>query len=234
MSPTFERVQVLIMWLLFLLSAWLEPGSARSLLKLKLNPSRIPLKEAKNPIWRDPPGNIFRNPKSKLPQIPSASDSDPKVLRKLIKKFEPRYMSITKPRENATRERQSLSRRKIFAQMPEDLKNLQFTVPGSDRELGGRASKKLRLWLWNLTSCKVLPLWRDFGSTIWPRYVNIGQCQSRKTCSYPKGMQCKPSKYKRIYTLFWVCSERIRKIKGTRCIWVPYPTDVIEKCKCSC
>ena len=234
MSTTFERAQMVITWLLLILSSWVDTGSARSLLKLKSSPGRIPLKETVNPIWRDPPGNHFRDPKSKLPQIPSPLQSDPKELRKIIRKFEPLYMSITKPPELNTTEEQTISRREIFARMPAELKNLHFTVPGSERELGERASKKLRLWLWNLSSCKVLPLWKDFGPTIWPRYVNIGQCQMKKTCSYPKGMQCKPAKYKRIYTLFWVCSEQIRKRKGTRCIWVPYPTDAIQKCKCSC
>lgn len=192
----------------------------------------MPLKADEDAIWRDPPGKLFRqisNP------VPSPLDSDPKELRKIIKKFEPRYMSVTKPRETNKTEVQTFTRREIFARMPAELKNLHFTVPGSERELGGRASRKLRLWLWNLSSCKVLPLWKDFGPAIWPRYVNIGQCEAKKTsCSYPKGMQCKPAKYKRIYTLFWVCSEQFRKRKGTRCLWVPYPTDVIEKCKCSC
>ncbi len=231
MSTTFDRAQMLITWLLLVLSLRLHTGSARSF--LKPIPQRIPLKAVENPIWRDPPGKLFHDPKSKLPQLPSPLDSDPKELRKIIKKFEPRYMSITKPDENATQE-QTFTRREIFARLPTELKNLHFTVPGTGRELGGRASKKLRLWLWNLTSCKVLPLWKDFGPTIWPRYVNIGQCQMKKTCSYPTGMQCKPVKYKRIYTLFWVCSEQIRRLKSTRCIWVPYPTDVIQECKCSC
>ena len=230
MSTTLTRTLLLVTWLLLVISLRFDAGSARSFPRPSLR--KIPLKEVEDPIWREPPGTLFRNPKSKLSQEPSPLDSDPKKLRKIIKKFEPLYMSITKPDENVTEE--TFSRREIFARMPAELKNLHFTVPGTERELGGRASKKLRLWLWNLTSCKVLPLWKDFGPTIWPRYVNIGQCQGKKTCSYPAGMQCKPAKYKRIFTLFWVCSEQFRKRQGTDCIWVPYPTDVIEKCKCSC
>ena len=228
MPITFERVLIFIWLLALLLCSWLDSGSARSLLKMQSSRWKIPLKEVKNPIWRDPPGKLFEHQ-----SFPSPENSNPKELKKRIKKFDPRYMSITKPKENATEE-QTFSRREIFARMPAELKNLHFTVPGSDRELGGRASRKLRLWLWNLSSCTVLPLWKDFGPTIWPRYVNIGQCQVKKTCSYPKGMGCKPVKYKRIYTLFWVCSEQFRKRNGTPCIWVPYPTDVIEECKCSC
>jgi noggin len=231
MSITIERGVMLITWLLLVMSSWFDTGSARSFPKPSLQ--KIPLKEVEDPIWRKPPGKLFGNAGSGPPQVPSPLDADPKKLRTIIKKFEPRYMSIVKPDENTTEE-QTFTRREIFARMPAELKNLHFTVPGTERELGGRASKKLRLWLWNLTSCKALPLWKDFGPTIWPRYVNIGQCQGKKTCSYPAGMQCKPAKYKRIYTLFWVCSEQFRKRNGTKCIWVPYPTDVIEKCKCSC
>ena len=232
MSVAFKPLQVMLTWFLLVLFSQFDIGFARGLLRLKPSPWKIPLKEAENPIWRDPPGELFRQQKGKLSQVPNP---DPNELKKIIKKFEPRYMSITKPDENVTKaEGQTFKRREIFARMPAGLKNLHFTVPGSERELGGRASRKLRLWLWNLSSCNVLPLWKDFGPTIWPRYVNIGQCEMKNSCSYPSGMQCKPAKYKRIYTLFWVCSEQIRKRKGTLCIWVPYPTDVIEKCKCSC
>ena len=231
-SSIFKRLQVLLIWFLLVLASQFDTGFARALLKLRPSPWKIPLKEAENPIWRDPPGELFRQQKSKLLQVPNPDSNE---LKKIIKKFEPRYMSIAKPDGNATEvEAQTFKRREIFARMPAELKNMHFTVPGSDRELGGRASRKLRLWLWNLSSCKVLPLWKDFGPTIWPRYVNIGQCETKNSCSYPSGMKCKPAKYKRIYTLFWVCSEQIRKRKGTLCIWVPYPTDVVEKCKCSC
>lgn len=233
MSTTFERLQILFTWVLLILASSLASGEARGL-NPKSSSWKIPLKADENPVWRDPPGKVFRQPKNTFRNpLPSPLESNPKDLRKIIKKFEPRYMSIEKPKENST-EGETFSRRAIFARMPAELKNLHFTVPGSDRELGSRASRKLRLWLWNLSSCKVLPLWKDFGPTIWPRYVNIGQCEMKKTCSYPKGMRCKPAKYKRIYTLFWVCSQQILKKKGTLCIWIPFPTDVIEKCKCSC
>lgn len=200
---------------------------------LKSKPWKIPLKSVKHFIVRKTPDELFPQPLHLKPELPNAKDFNLRKLRKLIQKFEPRFMSISRPKSNRTRT-PSLSRRKIFAVMPNDLKNLQFTVPGSDRELGERASKKLRLWLWNRTRCTVLPLWKDFGPRVWPRYVNLGQCDRKKTCSYPEGMSCKPSKYKRIHTLYWVCSKTNILRGKSRCIWVRFPSDVIVKCQCSC
>ena len=235
MSASVACVQIVLLLLAIILRP--DSGAARGFKAPKtMRPwQSIPLKAEENPIYRDPPGKIFRQTKNKFAfPIPNARQANPKELLKKIKKFEPLYMSIEKPAAENTTDKNTFSRRQIFARMPTELKNLHFTVPGSERELGSRASRKLRLWLSNLASCPVLPLWKDFGPTIWPRYVNIGQCSTKKTCSYPKGMRCKPTKHKRIYTLFWVCSETIRMRKGSLCIWVPYPTDVIEKCKCSC
>lgn len=155
-------------------------------------------------------------------------------LKKILGEFDARYESVKKPRYNATRGggEATLSRKELLASMPSELKNRQFTLFGSERELGTRASKKLRLWLWSVSSCSVLPRWKDSGPTIWPRYINMGQCP-QKSCSYPKGMKCTPSKYKRIPRLWWFCNRRIAT-DASPCTWAKFYTKVVEKCTCGC
>lgn len=198
------------------------------------------LKAEEHPVWGESPSKIFRPGANNLPNPdPNSSDLDSRKLRKLIGNYDARYMSVMQPQNNGTNVDAVFgrirSRKELLSKMPSELKSLQFSVPGWERELGNRASKKLRLWLWSTSSCPVLPLWKDFGTSHWPRYINVGQCSQKKTCSFPEGMKCKPSKFKRIRTLWWYCNERLRKLsKGSPCFWVKFESNVVEECKCSC
>ncbi|EDO36952.1 predicted protein, partial [Nematostella vectensis] len=111
--------------------------------------------------------------------------------------------------------------------MPEGLRKLDFQMPGEGRNLGPKASRKLQLWLWELSSCPVYQKWKDQGQLIWPRYRNIGRCSRKSTCSYPGGMKCKRSKTKRVALLRWFC-------RGKLCQWLKFFVSVITECSCQC
>lgn len=87
----------------------------------------------------------------------------------------------------------------------------------------------VRFLLWNLTRCTVEPLWKDFGSNVWPRYVNLGKCSGKPTCSIPSGMKCRPSEEKNLRLLYWFCPKNAK-----RCYWTSFGTKVIRTCSCSC
>ncbi|EHB11121.1 Noggin [Heterocephalus glaber] len=81
------------------------------------------------------------------------------------------------------------------------------------------------MWLWSQTFCPVLYAWNDLGSRFWPRYVKVGSCFSKRSCSVPEGMLCKPSKSVHLTVLRWRCQRR----GGQRCGWIPIQYPIISE-----
>ncbi|KFV18785.1 Noggin, partial [Tauraco erythrolophus] len=96
--------------------------------------------------------------------------------------------------------------------------------------LSKKLRRKLQMWLWSQTFCPVLYTWNDLGSRFWPRYVKVGSCYSKRSCSVPEGMVCKPAKSVHLTILRWRCQRR----GGQRCTWIPIQYPIISECKCSC
>ena len=107
-------------------------------------------------------------------------------------------------------------------------------MPGMKRYLGPKASKKLQLWLWQVSHCSVLQKWEDFGVRYWPRHINVGKCSKKATCSFPSGMRCRVSGKKRVGVLRWFCLDRFAERKDTKCRWVKFLYPVTTACRCSC
>ncbi|KFV49655.1 Noggin, partial [Gavia stellata] len=102
--------------------------------------------------------------------------------------------------------------------------------PGKKHRLSKKLRRKLQMWLWSQTFCPVLYTWNDLGSRFWPRYVKVGSCYSKRSCSVPEGMVCKPAKSVHLTILRWRCQRR----GGQRCTWIPIQYPIISECKCSC
>ncbi|ELR49096.1 Noggin, partial [Bos mutus] len=114
-----------------------------------------------------------------------------------------------------------------------EIKALEFSeglAPGKKQRLSKKLRRKLQMWLWSQTFCPVLYAWNDLGSRFWPRYVKVGSCFSKRSCSVPEGMVCKPSKSVHLTVLRWRCQRR----GGQRCGWIPIQYPIISECKCSC
>nr|CDS33550.1 bone morphogenetic protein antagonist noggin [Hymenolepis microstoma] len=93
--------------------------------------------------------------------------------------------------------------------------NLNFTiyndVPGVGRQethLTEKEADVLRKWLVQKADCPVQYVWRDNGNRYWPRWIRHAVCKEGVACSWPSGMQCKPSGTKTLTLLRWVCSKQ--------------------------
>ncbi|CAK6962932.1 noggin-2-like [Scomber scombrus] len=119
-------------------------------------------------------------------------------------------------------------------------------------------ASSVRAWLVRSAACGLRYQWVDLGAAYWPRWLRQTHCEGSdggRSCSFPRGMDCRRAQTTHLKILAWHCLE-IReggdgssKIKadwsdgstemGTseavrRCLWrqVPYP--VVTACTCSC
>ncbi|XP_020641656.3 noggin [Pogona vitticeps] len=219
-----------------LLGLRLAPGACQHYLHIRPAPSdNLPLVDL-----IEHPDPLF-DPKEK--------DLNDTLLRSLLgTHFDPAFMAVSLPEERLggddLAELDLLLRQRPSGAMPGEIKSLEFAEGGgglSPQGGGGgggskkhRLSKKLRrklqLWLWSQTFCPVLYTWNDLGSRFWPRYVKVGSCFSKRSCSVPEGMVCKPAKSVHLTILRWRCQRR----GGQRCTWIPIQYPIIAECKCSC
>lgn len=192
------------------------------------------------PAKRDTTGpkNVFIEVPSYFPS-PQAQDLNPVFLRKMLgKDADSQYVAVTKEqvllrKQNDSRELQ-VYRKLLVRSMPKNIKDLDFTMPGLKKNLGPRASRKLQLWLWKMSSCPVMSKWKYFGVRYWPPWRNVGRCAKKPSCSFPKGMRCKKAETKNIAALRWVCKPRKSKSPRVYCQWMKTSLAVITKCKCMC
>lgn len=195
-------------------------GAARDKLKLKIPPE--PPSYPSDPLQSDRDLDLM---KGKLGQD---YDQDRTALNKdevLMKKH-----NATKPQALGN----EFVRKMLTKSMPEEIKNLDFKMPGMKRYLGPKASKKLQLWLWQVSYCSVVPKWKDLGVRYWPRHINVGRCSKKATCSFPSGMRCRVAKTKNMGVLRWHCLDRFVPRNDTTCIWLKFFHPVITECKCKC
>ncbi len=102
---------------------------------------------------------------------------------------------------------------------------------GKKRKASKKLKRRLQMWLWSYSFCPVLYAWNDLGARFWPRFVRAGSCYSKRSCSVPEGMVCKPATSTHITLLRWRCVQRRGALK---CTWIPVQYPIITECKCSC
>lgn len=229
-------------WLVTLCASWVallglrpEPGAGQHYLHIRPAPSdNLPLVDL-----IEHPDPLF-DPKEK--------DLNDTLLRSLLgAHFDPHFMAVALPEERLggaggedLAELDLLLRQRPSGAMPGEIKSLEFAEGplaaaaaaggGRKHRLSKKLRRKLQLWLWSQTFCPVLYAWNDLGSRFWPRYVKVGSCFSKRSCSVPEGMVCKPAKSGHLTILRWRCQRR----GGQRCAWIPIQYPVIAECKCSC
>lgn len=185
-------------------------------------------------------------PSDSLPLVDLKEDPDPVFdpkerdlneteLKSVLGDFDSRYLSITPPQDRYTGNDElddlELQHTPTGA-MPRDIKAMDFDIQfGKKRKPSKKLRRRLQLWLWSYSHCPVVYTWNDLGNRFWPRYVRVGSCYSKRSCSVPEGMVCKPAKSTHITILRWRCLQRKG---GLKCAWIPVQYPIITECKCSC
>ncbi|XP_008313172.1 noggin-3 [Cynoglossus semilaevis] len=213
-----------VLVLLFCLGVRIEQGACQHFYLLRPIPSdSLPVLELKE----DPD-----------PQLdPKEKDLNETELRSILgNHFDPLYMSVSAPEdrpaggEDAPWSDAEL-RQKLTA-MPKEIRAMEFELhPWKKQKPSRKLRRKLQLWLWSYALCPVVHAWTDLGIRFWPRYVRVGSCSTKRSCSVPEGMMCKPAKSMHVTVLRWRCLNRRGAL---RCIWIPVQYPIISECKCSC
>lgn len=173
-----------------------------------------------------------------LIENPNASHDPPvtdvQLLRELLgSAYDPEFMSITGPSQTPTKILIVNGRPKGFR--PKYLNSLRSTAlqDGTNIKLkiGKRNLKKVQDYVWSLTYCPVLSVWKHLGIRFWPRWIKEGRCSQKRSCSIPEGMQCKTSSTTMKTILRWHCLDFVSK---NGCGWIHVQFPVITECSCSC
>lgn len=169
---------------------------------------------------------------------PAAEDRDTSKLLKIFgSSFDPRYHSISKPRDLNLTYSEKIIEKQLKENMPESLTKEDFSLTGVDAnlKLHSRAKYYFQLYLQLKSFCPISYQWLDLGETFWPRYFKETFCIP-KPCSYPSGMKCGHDRNEMhpVSLLYWNCHARVKKSGATQCGWSSINIKVDKKCVCSC
>lgn len=185
-------------------------------------------------------------PSDSLPLVELKEDPDPLFdpkerdlneteLKGVLGDFDDRFLSITPPEDKYTgnEELDDLDvQLKPGGAMPKEIKAMDFDVQfGKKQKPSKKLKRRLQHWLWSYSFCPVIYTWTDLGNRFWPRYVRAGSCLSKRSCSVPEGMVCKPANSTHLTVLRWRC---VHRKGGLKCAWIPVQYPIITECKCSC
>ena len=86
------------------------------------------------------------------------------------------------------------------------------------------------------TKCPVVYEWKDLGEHHWPRYVRIGACSAKKSCSFPAGMGCQPQEQSHFTILRQFCGNRrwgkaeVEEFNPeSQCRWISVKIPIVTK-----
>ncbi|XP_039521048.1 noggin-3 [Pimephales promelas] len=168
---------------------------------------------------------------------PKEQDLNETELKALLgSKFDQNFMSISQPEDKYAGQddvnESELMKQRPTGTMPKDIKAMEFEIQhGKKHKPSKKLRRRLQLWLWTYAFCPVVHTWQDLGNRFWPRYVKVGSCYNKRSCSVPEGMVCKPAKSSHFTVLRWRCLQRKG---GLKCAWIPVQYPIISECKCSC
>ncbi|KAK3528879.1 hypothetical protein QTP70_011756 [Hemibagrus guttatus] len=164
---------------------------------------------------------------------PKERDLNETELRSMLgTHFDARFMSVVSPdekREDPAMDTEGIRQQFQQRTMPKEIRALDFDT-AHDVKKYKKLRRRLQLWLWSYAFCPVVYAWRDLGSRFWPRYIKVGDCLAKRSCSVPEGMTCRPFKTVHFTLLRWHCFSR----RPYKCTWISVQFPVISECKCSC
>lgn len=186
-------------------------------------------------------------PSDSLPIVELKEDPDPVFdprerdlneteLKSVLGDFDSRFLSVLPPAEDslaAGDDLDELDAQRLGGALPKEIRAVDFDAPqlGKKQKPSKKLKRRLQQWLWAYSFCPLTHTWSDLGSRFWPRFVRNGSCLSKRSCSVPEGMTCKPASSTHLSLLRWRCVQRKA---GLKCAWIPVQYPVITDCKCSC
>lgn len=173
---------------------------------------------------------------------------------------QPLSLSTKLPNYTALREKVNLSASSDLREATAH-RRLKLEEEAADLDFGflpPDVASSVSAWLVRSAACGLRYQWVDLGAAYWPRWLRQTDCERSdggRSCSFPRGMDCRRAQTMHLKILAWHCLEireggdGSRRIKadwsdgstemGTseavrRCLWrqVPYP--VVTACTCSC
>ncbi|XP_034046324.1 noggin-like [Thalassophryne amazonica] len=185
-------------------------------------------------------------PSDSLPLVELEEDPDPLFdpkerdlneteLKSVLGDFDSRFMSVSPPVDDKYTGNDELDESEILKPggvLPKEIRAVDFDVQfGKKHKPSKKLKRRLQQWLWAYSFCPVAYTWTDLGNRFWPRFVRVGSCLSKRSCSVPEGMVCKPANSTHLTILRWRCLQRKGRLK---CAWIPVQYPIITECKCSC
>uniref|UniRef100_A0A3Q3GZT3 Noggin n=1 Tax=Labrus bergylta TaxID=56723 RepID=A0A3Q3GZT3_9LABR len=186
-------------------------------------------------------------PSDSLPLVELKEDPDPVFdpkerdlneteLKSVLGDFDSRFLSVLPPVEDrftgGNDELDDFDIQKPGGILPKEIRAVDFDVQfGKKHKPSKKLKRRLQQWLWAYSFCPVVYTWTDLGNRFWPRFVRVGSCLSKRSCSVPEGMVCKPANSTHLTVLRWRCVQRKG---GLKCAWIPVQYPIITDCKCSC
>jgi len=175
-------------------------------------------------------------PSDTLPLVGLKEDPDPVLdprekdlneteLRGALGDFDGRFLSVAPPEDRFTgnEELDDYELQKPSGVMPKEIKATEFDVQlgKAHRPMSKKLKRRLQQWLWAYSFCPVAYTWDDLGSRFWPRYVRVGSCPGKRSCSVPEGMVCRPAESAHLRVLRWRCVQVTTNMSGAvrvRCL----------------
>lgn len=185
-------------------------------------------------------------PSDSLPLVELKEDPDPVLdpkerdlneteLKSVLGDFDSRFLSVSPPVDSkytGNDELDDFETQRLSGVLPKEIRAVDFDIQfGKKHKPSKKLKRRLQQWLWAYSFCPVVYTWTDLGNRFWPRFVRVGSCLSKRSCSVPEGMVCRPSNSTHLTILRWRCVPRKG---GLKCAWIPVQYPIITDCKCSC
>lgn len=186
-------------------------------------------------------------PSDSLPLVELKEDPDPLFdpkerdlneteLKSMLGDFDGRFLSVSPPADDGRHatgdEADEWDSLRLGGALPKEIRAVDFDAQlGKKHKPSKKLKRRLQQWLWAYTFCPVAYTWTDLGSRFWPRFVRAGSCLSKRSCSVPEGMVCRPANSTLLSLLRWRCVQRKA---GLKCAWIPMQYPIITDCKCAC
>ena len=175
---------------------------------------------------------------------PDSSDLDEvSLLDRMGADYDRQFMSISQPSDmktnpNGTLEYKFKKGQRPLGDMPPSLdvfehRSIKLSDDGPEIKLRAsrKTRRKLQKFLWAYSYCPVRYKWKELSTRFWPRWIKVGSCENRRSCSIPAGMQCQPSKMMNITLLRFYCPSLGAK---RTCQWIKIQYPILEECSCGC